>query len=150
VTYIDATVGPGTAHVYRITALDAVGESTLSDPRIVAVDVSLRRNIQTGWGAGTDTLWRVAGCVGCHRGAAGGLTLFGAADLVSTELNEDATDVLPRRIESATPLRSLLLCKPLVKSDPNSCPHEGGAFLVSSDPRFQLLLRWVQDNAPNN
>ena len=150
VLYADTAVSPNTAHAYRITALDADNESALSEERIVSVDASLRRNIQTGWGTGADSLWRVTGCVGCHRAAAGGLTLFGAADVVLTELNEDTTEVAPRRIESATPLRSLLLCKPLVKSDPNSCPHEGGSFLVSSDPRFQLLLRWVQENAPNN
>ena len=66
------------------------------------------------------------------------------------ELLEDTNDVVPRRIETSTPLRSLLLCKPLVKSDPNSCPHEGGTFLVRSDPRYQTLLRWVENNAPNN
>jgi hypothetical protein len=66
------------------------------------------------------------------------------------ELSEDANEVAPRRLESAAPLRSLLLCKPLVKSDPNSCPHEGGAFLVRSDPRFRLLRRWIEENAPNN
>ncbi len=151
VLYTDAAVSPNATYTYRVTALDAGSESNLSDERAVAVDISLRRTLLTGWGAtGTDTLWRVTGCVGCHRAAAGGLTLFGTADVVATELNEDATDVLPRRIESATPLRSLLLCKPLVKGDPNSCPHEGGAFLVRSDPRYQLLLRWIEDNAPNN
>jgi hypothetical protein len=66
------------------------------------------------------------------------------------ELVEDSTDVIPRRLESPTPLRSLLLCKPLIKSDPNSCPHEGGTFLVRSDPRYQLLLRWIEAAAPNN
>jgi hypothetical protein len=151
VLYTDAAVNPNTTHTYRVTALDGDNESSLSEARVVAVDVSLRRTIQTGWGAtGTDTLWRAMGCVGCHRAAAGGLTLFGTVDIVVTELNEDAADVLPRRLETATPLRSLLLCKPLVKADPNSCPHEGGAFLVGSDPRYQLLRRWVEDNAPNN
>lgn len=150
VSYTDAAVSPSATHAYRVTAVDAGNESSLSAERIVAVDVSLRRNIQTGWGSGTDTLWRVIGCVGCHRGAAGGLTLFGAPDLVASELNEDATDVAPRRLESGAPLRSLLLCKPLLKSDPNSCPHEGGAFLVRSDSRFHLLQRWVEQNAPNN
>ena len=95
-------------------------------------------------------LFQNKGCVGCHRGAAGGLTLFGTADSVAAELVEDATDVVPRRIEADAALRSLLLCKPLIKSDPNSCPHEGGAFLVSSDGRYQALLRWVTDHAPNN
>jgi hypothetical protein len=150
VLYTDATVGPDTTHAYRVTAFDAASESNLSEERVVTVDASLRRNIQTEWGTGADTLWRVAGCVGCHRGAAGGLTLFGAAEVVLTELAEDVADVQPRRIESAAPLRSLLLCKPLIKSDPNSCPHEGGAFLVSSDPRFRLLQRWVGASAPNN
>jgi hypothetical protein len=148
--YTDAAVTPSATHAYRVTAVDAGNESSVSEERIVSVGVSLRRNIQTGWGAGTDSLWRVAGCVGCHRGAAGGVTLFGTADSVVMELNEDANDVAPRRLESATPLRSLLLCKPLVKSDPNSCPHEGGAFLVRSDPRFRLLRRWIEENAPNN
>jgi hypothetical protein len=117
---------------------------------MVTVATSLRRNIQTGWGAGTDTLWRASGCVGCHRGPAGGLTLFGAPELVATELGEDAADTAPRRVESIAPLRSLLLCKPLIKSDPLSCPHEGGSFFVSSDPRFKTLLRWVQSGAPDN
>jgi hypothetical protein len=48
------------------------------------------------------------------------------------------------------PMRSLILCKPLIKSDPNSCPHEGGAFLVRSDPRYGMLLRWIDGAAPNN
>jgi hypothetical protein len=150
VGYLDSAAVPNSTHIYRVTARDADNESTLSDERVVAVAASLRQNVQTGWGAGTDTLWRSAGCVGCHRGAAGGLTLFGAADGVIAELLEDAADVAPRRIEPAAPRRSLLLCKPLVKSDPNSCPHEGGAFLVGSDPRYQTLLRWIEGNAPNN
>jgi len=150
VGYLDATAVPSATHIYRVTARDAGSESALSQERAVSVTVSLRRNIQTGWGAGTDTLWRVAGCVGCHRGAAGGLTLFGTPELVISELAEDAADVVPRRIEAAAASRSLLLCKPLMKSDPNSCPHEGGAFLVSSDPRYQALLHWVTNNAPNN
>jgi hypothetical protein len=65
-------------------------------------------------------------------------------------LLEDATDVHPRRIENTTPMRSLLLCKPLIKSNPNSCPHEGNAFFVESDPRFQTLLRWIEKSTPNN
>ena len=150
VGYLDAAAVPSATHRYRVTARDAANESSLSDERAVSVVASLRRNIQTGWGAGTDSLWRVAGCIGCHRGAAGGLTLFGTPDLVRAELVEDVTDVVPRRLEQTTPLRSLLLCKPLIKSDPNSCPHEGGAFLVKSDARFQMLQRWVERNAPNN
>jgi hypothetical protein len=150
VGFVDSTVAPNTTYSYRVTARDAGSESTLSEEGVVSVMPSLRRNIQTGWGAGTDTLWRATGCVGCHRGAPGGLTLFGAPDLVAAELAEDSTDVVPRRLEPATPLRSLVLCKPLIKSDPNSCPHEGGAFLVSSDPRYQTLLRWVEGAAPNN
>ena len=117
----------------------------------MTVATSLRRNIQTGWGAaGTATLWRATGCVGCHRGPAGGLTLFGAPGAVAAELVEDAADAAPRRVENAEPMRSLLLCKPLIKSDPMSCPHEGGGFLVSSDPRFETLRRWIQGNAPDN
>jgi hypothetical protein len=150
VGYLDAAAAPSATHIYRVTARDAGSESRLSEERAVSVPASLRRNIQTGWGAGTDTLWRAAGCVGCHRGAAGGLTLFGTPEIVMAELVEDAADVVPRRIEAAAALRSLLLCKPLIKSSPNSCPHEGGAFLVSSDARYQALLRWVTDNAPNN
>jgi hypothetical protein len=151
VQYVDGAVSPDSTHTYRVTAVDASGQSTLSKPLAVAVDPSLRRNILTGWGAtGTDTLWRALGCVGCHRGAAGGLTLFGTADVVISELNEDAGDVAPHRIEYPTPLRSLVLCKPLVKGDPRSCPHEGGSFVVSSDPRLRLLTRWVEQGAPNN
>ena len=150
INYLDSAAVPSTTHIYRVTARDAGGESRLSEERAVSVPASLRRNIQTGWGAGTDTLWRSAGCVGCHRGAAGGLTLFGTPDIVMAELVEDVADVVPRRIEAEATLRSLLLCKPLPKSDPNSCPHEGGAFLVSSDARYQALLRWVADNALNN
>jgi hypothetical protein len=150
VTYLDGTVSPDTVNAYRVTAVAADGESPLSTEHVVAVATSLRRNIQTGWLAGTDTLWRAGGCVGCHRGPAGGLTLFGAPELVVTELGEDAAETAPRRVETAAPLRSLLLCKPLIKSDPMSCPHEGGGFFVSSDPRFQTLLRWVQSGAPNN
>lgn len=150
VGYIDSAAAPNSTYLYRVTARNADHESSLSEERVVAVAPSLRRNVQTGWGAGTDTLWRATGCVGCHRGAAGGLTLFGAADGVIAELLEDAADAAPRRIEPAAPLRSLLLCKPLVKSDPNSCPHEGGAFLVGSDARYQTLLRWIEGNAPNN
>ena len=150
VGFVDSTVAPNATYIYRVTARDVGGESSLSNESVVSVMPSLRRNIQTGWGAGTDTLWRATGCVGCHRAAAGGLTLFGTPDLVVAELAEDATDVVPRRLEPGTPLRSLLLCKPLIKSDPKSCPHEGGAFLVSSDPRYQTLLRWVEGAAPNN
>ena len=150
VAYVDGAASPDTTHVYRVTAVDADNESALSAEHAVTVATSLRRNVQTGWGAGTDTLWRASGCVGCHRGPAGGLTLFGAADAVAGELVEDAADAAPRRVESAEPARSLLLCKPLIKSDPLSCPHEGGGFLVSSDPRFKTLLRWVQSSAPNN
>ena len=80
----------------------------------------------------------------------GGLTLFGTADAVAAELHEDAAEAAPRRVESADPMRSLLLCKPLTKSHPMSCPHEGGGFFGSSDPRFKALLRWVESNAPNN
>jgi len=150
VGYIDSTVAADATYSYRVTARDAGSESSPSEEGVVSVTPSLRQNIQTGFGAGTDTLWRATGCVGCHRAAAGGLTLFGTPDLVVAELAEDSTDVVPRRLEPAAPLRSLLLCKPLIKSDPNSCPHEGGAFLVSSDPRYQLLLRWVEGAAPNN
>jgi hypothetical protein len=150
VLYTDGALSPGTTHAYRITALDADGESALSEERTASIATSLRRNIQTGWGTGTDSLWRVTGCIGCHRAGAGGLTLFGTSDMVFAELREDATDVHPRRLEPASPLRSLLLCKPLIKSDPNSCPHEGGPFFAKSDPRFQTLLRWVQGGAPNN
>lgn len=150
VGYVDGSVSPGTTHIYRVTAVDASSESALSAERVVTVATSLRQNILTGWGAGTDTLWRAAGCVGCHRGPAGGLTLFGEPDQVAAELREDAADAAPRRAETSAPARSLLLCKPLIKSDPSSCPHEGGAFLVSSDPRFETLLRWVESGAPNN
>lgn len=150
VTYLDAAVSPDTAYAYRVTAVDADSESLLSAEQAVTVATSLRRNLQTGWGAGADTLWRASGCVGCHRGPAGGLTLFGAADAVAAELVEDAGDAAPRRAESAEPARSLLLCKPLIKSHPLSCPHEGGGFFVSSDPRFATLLRWVRSGAPNN
>ena len=150
VAYTDGTINPGTTHVYRVTALDADSESDLSEERTVSVAVSLRRSIQTGWGTGADSLWRVTGCIGCHRADAGGLTLSGTPDAVVAELLEDATDVHPHRVEAATPLRSLLLCKPLIKSDPNSCPHEGGPFFVESDPRFQTLKRWVEANVPNN
>jgi hypothetical protein len=150
VTYVDGSVSPGTTYAYRVTAVDAGSESTLSAERTAAVATSLRQNIQTGWGTGTDTLWRASGCVGCHRGPVGGLTLFGAPEAVALELHEDATDAAPRRVENAEPARSLLVCKPLIKSDPLSCPHEGGAFFVASDPRLQTLLRWVESNAPNN
>jgi len=92
----------------------------------------------------------VTGCIGCHRAGAGGLTLSGTPDAVVAELLEYATDVHPRRVESVTPLRSLLLCKPLIKSHPDSCPHEGGPLLVESDPRFQTLRRWIEEGAPNN
>jgi hypothetical protein len=150
VGFVDSTVAPNATYRYRVTARDAASESNLSEEGVVSVTPSLRRNIQTGWGTGADSLWRATGCVGCHRAAAGGLTLFGTADVVMAELVEDSADVVPRRLESVTPLRSLLLCKPLIKSDPNSCPHEGGTFLVSSDPRYQLLLRWIEGAAPNN
>jgi hypothetical protein len=150
VAYLDGSVSPATSYTYRVTAVDADNESPLSAERSVTLATSLRRNILTGWGAGTDTLWRATGCVGCHRGPAGGLTLFGAADAVAAELVEDSADAAPRRVESAEPARSLLLCKPLIKSDPASCPHEGGSFLVSSDSRFKTLSGWVKSGAPNN
>jgi hypothetical protein len=150
VSYTDSTVGPGAAHAYRVTALDGANESAPSQERAVSVATSLRRNIQTGWGTGTESLWQATGCIGCHRGAAGGLTLAGTPDEVFAELHESATDIAAERVEVAEPLRSLLLCKPLIKSDPRSCPHEGGAFLASSDPRFKTLLGFVQALAPNN
>jgi len=151
VQYTDGAVNPSTTYVYRVTAFDGSSESTLSEERVITVATSLRRSIQTGWGTtGTDSLWRATGCIGCHRAGAGGLTLSGTPDAVVAELLEDATDVHPRRIENATPMRSLLLCKPLIKSNPNSCPHEGNAFFVESDPRFQTLLRWIEKSTPNN
>jgi len=151
VLYADNTARPNTTHRYRVTTLDAQSESDLSGERVITIAPSLRQSIQRSWGAGTDSLWRASGCIGCHRGAAGGLTLSApAADGVYAELNENASDLGSRRIDSARPMRSLLLCKPLVRTNPNSCPHEGGSFFVSSDPRFQVLLNWVRSGAPNN
>ncbi|HWN38951.1 MAG TPA: Ig-like domain-containing protein, partial [Gammaproteobacteria bacterium] len=105
VGYIDSTVAADATYSYRVTARDAGSESSPSEEGVVSVTPSLRQNIQTGFGAGTDTLWRATGCVGCHRAAAGGLTLFGTPDLVVAELAEDSTDVVPRRLEPAAPLR---------------------------------------------
>jgi hypothetical protein len=150
VSYMDRSAQPDENHTYRVTARDAQNESDLSNEAAATVVPSLRRNIQSGWGTGADSLWRVSGCIGCHRGAPGGLTLSGTADQTFTELIEDANDNAPHRMNGNAPMRSLILCKPLIKSDPNSCPHEGGAFLVRSDPRYGMLLRWIDSAAPNN
>ena len=49
------------------------------------------------------------------------------------------------------PMRSLLLCKPLIKTDPNSCPHEGGRLPRAVGPALpRSLLRWIESDAPNN
>ncbi len=150
VLYTDRSVQPDARHTYRVTARDSQNESELSNAAAAKVVTSLRRNIQSGWGPGTDSLWRASGCIGCHRGAPGGLTLSGTADQIFSELREDANENAPRRMNRDAPMRSLILCKPLIKTDPNSCPHEGGPFLVRSDPRYRTLQRWIESEAPNN
>jgi VCBS repeat-containing protein len=149
VSYIDTATTPDTTHAYHVTALDGTGESPPSSSASVTIVPSLRQNIQTGWGAGTDPLWQASGCTGCHRGAAGGMTLRGTADQVFLELTEAASDA-GQRIDSASPLQSLLLCKPLVWTSPDKCYHEGGDFLPGSDPKYRLLMRWIAGGAPNN
>lgn len=150
VAYTDATALPDATHTYRVTALDGANESALSAAVGVEIVTSLRRNIQTGWGAGSETLWAVSNCVGCHRGQPGGLRLFGNADQVYAELTEDAGGPAPLRVDPADPLESLMLCKPLQAADPNDCAHGGGDFLVISDPAYQTLKRWIEDGAPDN
>ena len=150
VLYTDRSAQPDARHTYRVTARDSQNESELSNEVAAEVVTSLRRNIQSGWGPGTDSLWRASGCIGCHRGAPGGLTLSGTADQIFSELREDVNENAPRRMNRDAPMRSLILCKPLIKTDPNSCPHEGGPFLVRSDPRYRTLQRWIESEAPNN
>jgi hypothetical protein len=149
VGYTDAAVTPDATHIYHVTALDGTGESAPSNAAGITLAPSLRQNIQTGWGTGTDSLWQVSGCIGCHRGAAGGMTLRGTADQVFLELTENASDV-GRRVDSANPMQSLLLCKPLVWTNPDKCFHEGGDFLPRSDPKYRMVERWIARGAPNN
>jgi len=149
-SYPDTTVAPDTEYVYRVSAVDADNESLPSAAARLRIATSLRRNLQTGWGSGGDTVWQVSGCVGCHRGAPGGLTLRGpGAAAVYAELTEDAGVARPR-VDPGAPGRSLLLCKPLAGTHPRSCEHGGGDFFVSSDPAFQVLLRWIEGGAPDN
>jgi cytochrome c551/c552 len=150
IVYLDGSVEPDTFYVYQITAIDGDNESRPSDPISLRIAPSLRKNIQTSWGAGTDTLWQVSGCVGCHRGAPGGLTLRGpTADDVFAELTEDAGASV-RRVDTADPPQSLVLCKALIATHPRGCAHGGGDFFVSSDPAYQTLLRWIEHGAPDN
>lgn len=150
VTYADQNVAPDTTYVYNVTAVNGNGESEPSQAHAVEIATSLRQNVQTGWGSGTDSLWQDSGCIGCHRGAAGGLTLRGTADEVFAELTEDAGAAAPIRLEREVPLTSLLLCKPLIDTHPDGCAHEGGNFYAPADPRYRTLLRWIADGAPDN
>jgi hypothetical protein len=150
VTYTDAAVEPNATYVYRIAAIGGTSESDLSNPASVRTVVSLRHNIQRGWGNSDQTLWTVGRCVGCHRGAAGGLTLFGPADFVFTELTEDQSGPGPLRIDTAVPAKSLILCKPVIQTDPRGCAHEGGNFFTRSTSAYQTLARWIEDGAPDN
>jgi len=150
ITYTDTAVLPDAAYTYRITAIDTNSESGLSDPGTVTVVTSLRQNIQTGWGDGTDSLWGRSRCTGCHRGAPGGLTLRGAAADVFAEVMEDQGDAGTVRADRDSPLASLLLCKPLLEAHPRGCAHGGGHYLVASDPAYQMLQRWIEAGVPNN
>jgi hypothetical protein len=150
-TYHDTSAAPDATHVYTVTAFDGRNESAPSSAAAATVVPSLRRNIQTSWGATRrETLWSVSGCVGCHAAGAGGLTLNGPAAAVYQELNEDSGKAFPRRIERSSPESSLLLCKPLALGLPNACRHAGGDLMIASDPQYQLLLRWIARGAPNN
>jgi hypothetical protein len=150
VTHVDATAEPDTTYTYRVTAVDADHESALSNDDTVTVMPSLRRNIQTGWGAGTESLWAASRCIGCHRGAPGGLTLSGDASQVFTELTEDAAAPAPYRVDPLDTEASLLLCKPITQIVPAGCPHGGGDFLQASSPQYQMLRRWIGVGAPDN
>ena len=151
ITYMDSAVAPDTRYIYFVTAVDADGESTMSEGGVVKIVPSLRRNIQTGWGeAGDKTLWEVSKCVGCHRGAPGGLTLRGpAADDVFAELTEDIDTASPRVNPDAV-IESQVLCKALLSTHPRSCVHGGGDFLAISDQEFLMLSRWIGGGAPDN
>jgi len=150
IAYTDAAVAPNTSYIYHVTALDATSESGLSSPAALRVTTSLRQNIQTGWGDGTATLWAASRCVGCHRGAPGGLTLFGPADSVYAELTEDQGTAPPLRLNTSASAKSLLLCKPLLVTDPRGCRHGGGDFFARATPAYRMLMRWIEDGAPNN
>lgn len=150
VVYTDGAVEPNASYVYRVAALDTTSESDLSNAASVRVTTSLRQNIQQGWGDGPETLWAVSDCVGCHRGAPGGLTLFGPADFVYAELTEDQGGSAPTRVNTAAPTKSLILCKPLITTDPRGCAHGGGNFVARSAPTYEMLLRWIEEGAPDN
>lgn len=147
VTYTDTTVASDTTYTYTVAALDAENESAQSGGDAVEVVTSFRQDIQTGWGAGTQSIWAstTPTCTSCHSGGtpSGDMDLSGTAAQVFAALHDG-------RIDEATPVNSEILCRPLSTGQANSCAHTGGNFFVVTDSEYQTILRWIVDGAPNN
>lgn len=86
------------------------------------------------------------GCQGCHtnqNGAtpAGGLNLYGGADVAYAQLNPDA---FPNRVNVDDPAASTLLTKPLYQGG-GAQNHPIFAWVSTQDPAYQLIFQWISE-----
>jgi VCBS repeat-containing protein len=144
IVFNDTSVVPDRTFTYRVTALDGQNESAQSVAAAAMVDTSFRQNIMTSWGpAANQSIFAFETCTSCHTGVfpSGNMNLNEpAANVYSTLINGG-------RVNTASPADSLILCKP---SQTNGCSHTGGTLLGTGDSRYQTILRWINDGAPNN
>ncbi len=89
------------------------------------------------------------GCVACHSGGGigkdlGGLTLDGGLNKIYMEL----VDEDPLRVQTGTPLASLLLRMPSREDPPDT--HPNVTFASSDDPDYVTILVWIKEGAKNN
>jgi hypothetical protein len=88
------------------------------------------------------------GCQGCHTNqnganAAGGLNLYGGADVAYASLNPDN---YPARVNVDDPAASLLLTKPLYQGG-GAQNHPIFAWVSPQDPAYQLIDQWIDEGA---
>lgn len=94
-----------------------------------------------------------ANCVMCHgAAAAGGFTVSGGPAALYRALTVEPARDSNRlgellRINKLEPGRSLLLLNP---TNGTQVPHPGKLFTGTTDARYQLLYRWIQQGAPEN
>jgi hypothetical protein len=144
VTFDDLNRAPDTTYSYRVSALDGQNESFLSLADSAQTDTSFFRNIMTSWGAANDeSIFEFETCTGCHTG----MFPSGNMNLNDTAANVYNTIVNGGRVNTGSPQNSLILCKP---SETFGCVHNPGVVMGSGDSTYQTILRWIQDNAPNN